>query len=119
MAMPGEEDLQAPGGTALSVATTVMGAAIGLGGIAWGADLYRLVGWDFLAEQFLAVVLGLAMGIIFLIKPLRASSGPTRGAAPWYDWLLSIGSVALGVPGASCCQVCQGDHAALVLRRRG
>ena len=28
MAMPGEEDLPAPEGTALSVATTVMGAAI-------------------------------------------------------------------------------------------
>jgi TRAP transporter 4TM/12TM fusion protein len=81
----------------MSVATTVMGALIGLGGIAWGADLYRMVGWDFLAEQFLAVVLGLAMGIIFLIKPLRSSSGPTRASAPWYDWILSLGSVALGV----------------------
>ena len=80
MAMPGEEDLQPPSGTALSVATTMMGALIGLGGIAWGADLYRLVGWNFLAEQFLAVVLGLAMGIIFLIKPLISSSGPTRAA---------------------------------------
>ena len=97
MAMPGEEDLQPPSGTAMSVATTAMGALIGLGGIAWGADLYRMVGWDFLAEQFLAVVLGLAMGIIFLIKPLRSSSGPTRATAPWYDWILSLGSVALGV----------------------
>ena len=69
MAMPGEEDLQPPSGTALSVATTMMGALIGLGGIAWGADLYRLVGWKILAEQYLAVVLGLAKGIIFLIKP--------------------------------------------------
>ena len=97
MAMPGEEDLQPPSGTAMSVATTVMGALIGLGGIAWGADLYRLVGWNFLAEQFLAVVLGLAMGIVFLIKPLISSSGPTRASAPWYDWVLSLGSVALGV----------------------
>ena len=31
MAMPGEEDLQPPSGTAMSVATTVMGALIGLG----------------------------------------------------------------------------------------
>ncbi|MFZ9627151.1 MAG: hypothetical protein ACO3AD_17980, partial [Burkholderiaceae bacterium] len=76
MAMPGEEDLQAPEGTALSVATTVMGAAIALGGIAWGADLYRLVGWNFLAEQFLAVALGLAMGIIYLIRPRRSRSRP-------------------------------------------
>jgi TRAP transporter 4TM/12TM fusion protein len=97
MAMPGEEDLQPPSGTALSFATTVMGALIGLGGIAWGADLYRMVGWNFLAEQFLAVVLGLAMGIVFLLRPLRSSSGsPTRASAPWYDWALSIVSVALG-----------------------
>ena len=98
MAMPGEEDLQPPSGTPLSSATTVMGALIGLSGIAWGADLYRMVGWNFLAEQFLAVVLGLAMGIIFLIKPLRSSSGSaTRAWAPWYDWALSMVSVALGV----------------------
>ena len=82
MAMPGEEDLQPPSGSTMSVATAAMGALIGLGGIAWGADLYRTVGWDFLAEQFLAVVLGLAMGIIFLIKPLISSSGPLVRLGP-------------------------------------
>jgi hypothetical protein len=82
MAMPGEEDLQPPSGTAMSVATTVMGALIGLGGIAWGADLYRMVGWDFLAEQFLAVVLGLAMGIIFSDQALDQQQRPHARIGP-------------------------------------
>lgn len=96
MTMPGEEDLLPARAGAVSLATTLMGALIGLGGIAWGADLYRLVGWNFLAEQFLAVVLGLAMGIIFLVRPLRNSSG-ARTSAPWYDWALAMASVVLGV----------------------
>ncbi len=95
MSMPGEENLQPSAGTALSFATTFMGALIALGGIAWGADLYRMVGWNFLAEQFLALALGLAMGIIYLIRPFN-NPGGVRDAAPWYDWVLAIVSVALG-----------------------
>lgn len=95
MTMPGEENLQPSAGTALSFTTTCMGALIALGGIAWGADLYRMVGWNFLAEQFLALALGLAMGIIYLIRPFN-NPGGVRDAAPWYDWALAITSVALG-----------------------
>lgn len=95
MSMPGEENLRPNAGGALSIATTTMGALIALGGIAWGADLYRMVGWNFLAEQFLALALGLAMGIIYLIRPLN-NPGGVRDAAPWYDWALAIISVALG-----------------------
>ncbi|MGA0927063.1 MAG: hypothetical protein ACO3RW_07685, partial [Burkholderiaceae bacterium] len=66
MPSPIEKHVQPGGGRVVPAATTAMGASVALGGIAWGADLYRMVGWNFLAEQFLAVALGLAMGIIYL-----------------------------------------------------
>ena len=90
-----EKNVQSSGGRVVPAATTAMGALVALGGIAWGADLYRMVGWNFLAEQFLAVALGLAMGIIYLIRPMNDSRG-VRDTAPWYDWILAIVSVALG-----------------------
>ena len=96
MRTPIEENLQPSAGTAVPIATTAMGALVALGGIAWGADLYRMVGWNFLAEQFLAIALGLAMGIVYLIRPLNDPRG-VRDTAPLYDWTLAIISVALGV----------------------
>ena len=95
MPSPIEKNVQSSGGRVVPAATTAMGALVALGGIAWGADLYRMVGWNFLAEQFLAVALGLAMGIIYLIRPMNDSRG-VRDTAPWYDWILAIVSVALG-----------------------
>ena len=96
MPSPIEKHVQPGGGRVVPAATTAMGASVALGGIAWGADLYRMVGWNFLAEQFLAVALGLAMGIIYLIRPINDPRG-VRDTAPWYDWILAIVSVALGV----------------------
>ncbi|RST83507.1 TRAP transporter fused permease subunit [Aquibium carbonis] len=96
MTMQAEHDLEPPASRALEMATTVLGAAIALGGIAWGADLYRLAGFNFLAEQFLAVVLGLAMAMVYLMRPFRRSEAP-RVAVPWYDWLLAATSIAVGL----------------------
>ena len=48
---------------------TVLGALISLAALAWGADLYRWMRWNFLAEQFLAAVLGMAMAVVFRIAP--------------------------------------------------
>jgi TRAP transporter 4TM/12TM fusion protein len=96
MTMQAEQDLVPPASGALEAATTVLGAAIALGGIAWGADLYRMVGWNFLTEQFLAVVLGLAMAMVYLMRPFGRTDLP-RLTAPWYDWGLAAISVAVGL----------------------
>jgi len=74
----------------------VLGAALGLAGIAWGADVYRLVGWNFLAEQFLAVVLGLAMALVFILRPFRQTDLP-RISVPWYDCALAATSLGIGL----------------------
>ncbi|MFN3548455.1 MAG: TRAP transporter permease [Mesorhizobium sp.] len=96
MTMQAEHDLEPPAGKALEAATTVLGAAIALGGIAWGADLYRMAGLNFLAEQFLAVVLGLAMAMVYLMRPFRRTEAQ-RVTVPWYDWLLAATSIAVGL----------------------
>jgi TRAP transporter 4TM/12TM fusion protein len=90
-----EVELTAPSHGPVSYATAVLGSIIALAGIAWGADLYRQVGMNFLAEQFLALILGLAMSIVFLIRPLRAEVG-IRTSAPWYDWCLAAISLGIG-----------------------
>jgi TRAP transporter 4TM/12TM fusion protein len=91
-----EIELEAPKEGIVGVASTVLGAALGLAGIAWGADLYRLVGWNFLAEQFLAVVLGLAMALVFIVRPFRRADLP-RVSVPWYDWTLAAISLGIGL----------------------
>ena len=96
MSIESEIEMEAPQSGVVGVASTVLGAALGLAGIAWGADLYRLVGWNFLAEQFLAVVLGLAMALVFIVRPFRRTQLP-RTSVPWYDWVLAVVSLGIGL----------------------
>jgi TRAP transporter 4TM/12TM fusion protein len=96
MSIESEIEMEAPKSGVVGVASTVLGAALGLAGIAWGADLYRLVGLNFLAEQFLAVVLGLAMALVYIVRPFRRSHLP-RTSVPWYDWMLAATSLGIGL----------------------
>ncbi len=67
---------------------------IPLGAILWNADLHTRLGFAILNEQFLAVMLGLAIGLCFL--KYRARGAP-NGAPPIYDLALAIvGLVTLG-----------------------
>lgn len=97
MTMQAERELEAPPpGGAVRIATTLLGAGIALAGIAWGADLYRTAGWNFLAEQFLAVVLGMSLAMVYIVRPFRAADAP-RERVPWYDWILAAVSLATGI----------------------
>lgn len=89
-------ETEVPQSAFLRIATIVLGALIALAGIAWGADLYRMVGWTFLTEQFLAAVLGLSLALVFLTRPFnRNAPGPRR--LPWYDAILALVSLGAGV----------------------
>jgi TRAP transporter 4TM/12TM fusion protein len=96
MTLQDEREPEPPLGRALGAASSALGAAIGLGGIAWGADLYRLVGLNFLAEQFLAVMLGCATAVVYLLRPFRGGQRP-RVTVPWYDWLLAVTAIVVGL----------------------
>ena len=60
-----------------------LAAAMTLISIAWSLDLFRSVGLVLYNEQFLAGMLGLALGIVYLQFP--AKQGAKRTALPWYD----------------------------------
>jgi TRAP transporter 4TM/12TM fusion protein len=62
--------------------------------IAWVLDGPRALGFNFYTEQFLALVLGEAMALAFLVYPARLQAARER--VPWWDWLLSAASLAAG-----------------------
>ena len=80
----------------LRFAPIALGALLALAGIAWGADLYRLVGWTFLTEQFLAAVLGMSLALVFVTRPLRRSD-PRPKRLTWYDSVLALVSLGAGI----------------------
>jgi TRAP transporter 4TM/12TM fusion protein len=66
----------------------ILAIAIALGSLAWAADLYRLAGFLFLPEQYLAATFGTGLALVFLQYPAKRSS--QRGSLPWYDALLAV-----------------------------
>jgi TRAP transporter 4TM/12TM fusion protein len=72
----------------LVVLRTAIAVLMAVSSLAWAADLFRAAGFVFLTEQFLAVVYGLALGLVFLHFPL--TRGTSRGPIPWYDGVLAI-----------------------------
>lgn len=71
----------------LRVAGPILSALLCCGSLAWAADLYRQVGMVILTEQFLAGMLGLALGLVYLYYP--AVRGSQRDHVPWYDLVAS------------------------------
>lgn len=76
---------------------SLLGAAVSVAALAWAANLYRVFGWTFLAEQFLAVVLGLAMAVVFMTHRARRNVTLNRFATPLWDVALAALSLAVGV----------------------
>lgn len=62
--------------------------------VAWVLDGPRALGFSFYTEQFLALVLGEAMALAFLVYPARLQSARER--VPWWDWLLAAASLGAG-----------------------
>ncbi|HSH69162.1 MAG TPA: hypothetical protein VK997_04535, partial [Deferrisomatales bacterium] len=63
--------------------TTILGAVLTLGSVAWAADVYRRVGLQIYNEQFIAALYTIALVLVFLHFPVRR--GAQRGRVPWYD----------------------------------
>jgi len=69
MPSPIEKYVQPGGGRVVPAATTAMGALVALGGIAWGADLYRMVGWSFFGGAISCGCAGIGDGHHLLDTP--------------------------------------------------
>ena len=68
---------------------TVLAACLPLGMIAWATDLLRRVGLLVYPESFAAVMLGIALLLVFLHVPANADRQRT-GPVPWYDLVLAV-----------------------------
>jgi TRAP transporter 4TM/12TM fusion protein len=67
----------------------LLAAALTLGIVALAADLFRRAGLAWYAEQYLALLLALALPLVFL--HIRASGRKARPAAvPWYDLAAAV-----------------------------
>lgn len=82
------EDLALPTSPVVRVLRPILAIAITLGALAWALDLYRMLGFLFLPEQFLAATFATALALTFLHFPAKA--GTMRGELPWYDAALSL-----------------------------
>jgi TRAP transporter 4TM/12TM fusion protein len=81
-----QQQLRGPVVTALAIVLTL--AALG-----WALDLYRKIGLLLIDEQFNAIILAVALALVFLSR--RASKHIT-GPPPWYD----IAAAVLGMVAA-------------------
>ncbi|MEO0359613.1 MAG: TRAP transporter fused permease subunit [Pseudomonadota bacterium] len=69
-----------------------LAGALTLSAVAQAADLPSRLGWSFYTEQFLALVLGLALALVFLTRPSRL---------PAIDLVLAAAGLALGLVAAA------------------
>jgi TRAP transporter 4TM/12TM fusion protein len=74
-----------------------LGLFISVTALAWAANVYRMLGWSFLAEQFLSVVLGAAMAAIYITLPFRRSRARGPDGVPVYDVILALLAIAVGL----------------------
>lgn len=59
-------------------------------------DVHLLLGIVILRPQYLALLLSLTLGAVFLSAPARGSAYYSQ-SAPWYDWVFSVCGMAAGL----------------------
>jgi TRAP transporter 4TM/12TM fusion protein len=72
---------------ALLITLTVVGSA-------WAAQVHHALPFAFFNEQYLGLFLGLGLAPVFLA--VRGSPRTAAPDVPWYDWLATAGSLAVG-----------------------
>lgn len=78
---------------AMRLVINVLAALLPIGTIVWALDLLRLAGLLVYPQQFGAVVVGVALALVFLHVP--AGAGRQRsGRVPWYDVLGAVAGFA-------------------------
>src|ERR1043165_3430968 len=73
---------------ALLISLTVLGSL-------WALEVHNYFEITFFQQQSLGLFLALALGSVFLaVKPQAKQAGDS---VPWYDWLLALGGLAIGL----------------------
>lgn len=85
-----------PGGPRrLSALTAALGGALTLVSLAQAADIGSRLGYSYYTEQFLAVVLGLSLGLVFFGE--RGARGRAGALARGLDLVLGVAGLALSL----------------------
>lgn len=64
-------------------------------GVLYLLDVHLLFGFLILRPQYLALLLSITLGAVFLSVPSRGSAN--SHSAPWYDWVLSVCGIVVGL----------------------
>jgi TRAP transporter 4TM/12TM fusion protein len=92
-----EEQLTEPGTTGVKrVVVSTLAGLLTLAAIAQAASLPSRLGYSYYTEQFLAIVLGLSLAIVFLVSH-RAPAGQGKGWTSLLDWSLSALGLCLSL----------------------
>ena len=73
---------------------SALAVALTAGIIALAADLFRRVGLAWYAEQYISLLLAIAMPLIFLHIPADGGRKGRAGGVPWYDIVAALASCA-------------------------
>lgn len=90
-----EQEAELPQAGIVRAVSATLGVIVTLLCLAWAVGFYRQIGFLFLTEQLLALILGLCMALVFVLRPFRNPNGPRR-SLPWYDAILAAASIAAG-----------------------
>src|SRR4030095_623133 len=70
------------------IAITVLGSL-------WALEIHNYFQITFFKQQYLALFLALALCAVFLA--VKAYPKQAGDSVPWYDWLLSLGGLTIGL----------------------
>jgi TRAP transporter 4TM/12TM fusion protein len=80
---------------AAKVAERALLIAVTVAGSLWAMQLHHSLPFAIFNEQYLGLFLGLGLGAVFLAVKVHPSAAHDR--VPWYDWLCSLGGLAVGL----------------------
>lgn len=88
----------------MNLLVNALAVTLTCGVLAWAADLVRLFGLLIYVEQYIALMVALALPLVFLTVPARRAApqleqegGGRNGPTPWYDQLAALAGFVLGI----------------------
>lgn len=86
-----------PTRTIKSIVVATLAGSLTLAAVVQAASLPSRLGYSYYTEQFLALVLGLSLSIIFLVSGRGEKSEDETGRSSLLDWVLSVLGLTLGL----------------------
>lgn len=80
-------DYETPGSQIQRSVVAIIGSLLAILPILWVLEVHALLGLDLFPEQLLAMVLGLALALVYISVPVRRGE---RGRVPWYDLVAAV-----------------------------